>query len=130
LFRSAHTCGPYGDNLHDEEFIMNTQPQNDGNNGLLIGLIAGGVIGAGLAIAFAPRIAELRRRVMVSATDLSQSASQRYQDVSTRVAGVVDEVTARGQTVRDDVADAVSRGARQVEQIAMASKSGRPTRQS
>ena len=109
---------------------MNTQPQNDGNNGLLIGLIAGGVIGAGLAIAFAPRIAELRRRVMVSATDLSQSASQRYQDVSTRVAGVVDEVTARGQTVRDDVADAVSRGARQVEQIAMASKSGRPTRQS
>jgi gas vesicle protein len=109
---------------------MNTQPQNDGNNGLLIGLIAGGVIGAGLAIAFAPRIVELRQRVMASATDLRQTASQRYQDVSTRVAGVVDEVTARGQTVRDDVADAVSRGARQVEQIAMASKTGRPTRQS
>ena len=109
---------------------MNAQPQNDGNNGLLIGLIAGGVIGAGLAVLFAPRIAELRRRAMASATDLRQSASQRYQEVSTRVAGVVDEVTARGQTVRDDVADAVSRGARQVEQIAMASKSGRPTRQS
>ena len=109
---------------------MNTQRQNDGNNGLLIGLIAGGVIGAGLAIALAPRIAEVRRRVMASATDLSQSASRRYQEVSTRVAGVVDDVTARGQTVRDDVADAVGRGARQVEQIAMASKTGRPTRQS
>jgi gas vesicle protein len=130
LCRSAHTGGAHGDNVHDEEFIMNTQPQNDGNNGLLIGLIAGGVIGAGLAIVFAPRIAELRQRVMASANDLSQTASQRYKEVSTRVAGVVDDVTARGQTVRDDVADAVSRGARQVEQIAMASKSGRPTRQS
>ena len=109
---------------------MNTQPQNDGNSGLLIGLIAGGVIGAGLAILFAPRIAELRQRVVASANDLSHAASERYQEVSTRVAGVVDEVTARGQTVRDDVADAVGRGARQVEQIAMASKTGRPTRQS
>jgi gas vesicle protein len=109
---------------------MNTQPQNDGSNGLLIGLIAGGVIGAGLAVLFAPRIAEVRQRVKASAADLSKAASQRYQEVSTRVAGVVDEVTARGQTVRDDVADAVSRGARQVEQIAMASKTGRPPRQS
>jgi gas vesicle protein len=130
LSHSAHPRDADGDNVHGEEFIMNTQPQNDGNNGLLIGLIAGGVIGAGLAILFAPRIAELRQRVVASANDLSEAASQRYQDVSTRVAGVVDEVTARGQTVRDDVADAVSRGARQVEQIAMASKTGRPTRQS
>jgi gas vesicle protein len=120
----------HGDNVHGEEFIMNTQQQNDGNNSLLIGLIAGVVIGAALAIAFAPRITEVRRRLMASATDLSQAASQRYQEVSTRVAGVVDGVAARGQTVRDDVADAVGRGARQVEQIAMASKTVRPTRQS
>ena len=109
---------------------MNTQPQNDGNNGLLIGLIAGGVIGAGLAILFAPRIADLRQRVVASANDLSHAASRRYQDVTTRVAGVVDQVAAKGQTVRDEVADAVGRGARQIEQIAMASKTGRPTRQS
>ena len=109
---------------------MNTQPQNEGNSGLLIGLIAGGVIGAGLAVLFAPRLEELRQRVRASATDLRQTASQRYREVSTRVAGVVDDVAARGQTVRDDIADAVSRGARQVEQIAMASKTGRPTKQS
>ena len=109
---------------------MDSQPRNGGNNGLLIGLIAGGVIGAGLAIVFAPRIAELRQRLMASATDLSQAASQRYRVVSTRVAGVVDEVTARGQTVRDEVADAVGRGARQIEQIALASKTGRQTKQS
>ena len=104
---------------------MNTRPENGGNNGFLIGLITGGVIGAGLAIAFAPRLAsELRQRLTASATDLSHAASQGYQEVSTRIAGVVDGVTARGQAVRDDVADAVGRGARKVEQVAMASKTG------
>ena len=106
---------------------MNTRPENCGNNGLtngfLIGLITGGAIGAGLAIALAPRLAsELRQRMMASATDLRDAASQRYQDVSTRVAGVVDGVTAKGQAVRDEVADAVSRGAREVDKFAVAAK--------
>ena len=106
---------------------MDRQPQSSGNNGLVIGLIAGGMIGAGLAIAFAPRLrSELRQRLTASANDLSQ----RYQEVTTRVTGVVDGMTARGQAVRDEVAEAVGRGARQVEQIAMASKTGRTTRQS
>ena len=102
---------------------MNTRAENGGNNGFLIGLITGGVIGAGLAIAFAPRLAsELRQRMTASAADLSHAASQGYQEVSTRIADVVDGVTAKGQAVRDDVADAVGRGAREVEQFAMASK--------
>jgi len=106
---------------------MDRQPQNGGNNGLVLGLIAGGMIGAGLALAFAPRLrSELRQRLTTSANDLSQ----RYQEVTTRVTGVVDEMAARGQAVRDEVADAVGRGARQVEQIAMATKTGRTTRQS
>jgi gas vesicle protein len=110
---------------------MSTHAENDGNNGFLIGLIAGGVIGAGLAIALAPRLAsELRQRARESATDLSDAASQRYQEVSTRIAGVVDDVTARGQAVRNDVADAVSRGAREVEKIAMASKTAPGSRRS
>ena len=93
------------------------------NNAFLIGLIAGGALGAGLTIAFAPRLAsELRQRMRASATDLSDAASQGYQQVSTRVVGIVDGVTARGQAVRNGVADAVGRGARQVEQLAMASK--------
>jgi gas vesicle protein len=104
---------------------MNTRPENGGNNGFLIGLITGGAIGAGLAILFAPRLAsELRERVTDSATDLGHAASRRYQDVTTRVADVVDAATARGQAVRDDVADAVGRGAREVEQSAIASKTG------
>ncbi len=93
------------------------------NHDFLIGLMTGSVIGAGLAIWFAPRMAsELRQRVTDSATDLGNAASRRYQDVTTRVAGVVDAVTTRGQAARDDVADAVGRGARAVEQFAKASK--------
>ena len=106
---------------------MDRQPQSSGNNGLMFGLIAGGMIGAGLALAFAPRLrSELRQRLTASANDLNQ----RYQEVTTRVTGAVDGMAARGQVVRDEVADAVGRGARQVEQIAIASKTGRTTRQS
>ena len=102
---------------------MTTRAENGGNNSFLFGLLAGGVIGAGLAIVFAPRLAlELRQRVRTSANDLRHAASQRYQEVTTRLVGVVDGVTARGQAVRDDVADAVGRGAREVEHFAMASK--------
>jgi gas vesicle protein len=104
---------------------MNTRPQEHANRDFLMGLIAGGAIGAGLALLFAPPLAsKLRRRVTGSATGLGHLASRRYQDVTTRVAGVVDAVTTRGQAVRDDVADAVGRGAREVEQFAIASKTG------
>src|SRR2546428_9137869 len=73
-----------------QEFIMNARTENVGNHSFLIGLLAGGVIGAGLAIAFAPRLASgLRQRVTTPATDLSHAASPGYQKVSTRIAGVV-----------------------------------------
>lgn len=113
-------------------------PIQDKSNGFFLGLVAGSVIGAGLAIMFAPRLAaELRQRVTDSANDLSDAASRRYQDVAVRVAGavdrvtdLVDDVTRRGQSVRDDVADAVSRGAREVEQYAAASKTGQRSKRS
>jgi gas vesicle protein len=108
-----------------QEFMMNATADHDGNNGFLLGLVTGGVIGAALTIAFAPRLAaDLRQRVMASAGTLGGAASRRYRDASARMAGVVGEVTARGQAARDEVADAVARGAREVEQIARASKTG------
>ena len=121
---------------------MNTRIQdNDRNHGgsFLMGLITGSAIGAGLVIYFAPRLAsELRQRVTDSTTDLRNVASEGLQHVAVRVAdavdrvaNVADDVTRRGQAVRDDVADAVGRGAhevgrsaREVEHFAKASKTG------
>jgi gas vesicle protein len=113
---------------------MNERLENGGSggsltHGLLIGLIAGGAIGAAIALALAPRLrAELSQRVRTSAGDVSHAASQSYREASARVAGVVDSVTARGQAVRDEVADAVGRGAREVEQFAVAAKTVGPSR--
>ena len=117
---------------------MTTQLQENPNHRLLIGLVAGGVIGAGLTMLLAPRMAsEIRQRVTDSATGFGKEASRRYQDATTRVADVVDAVTAKGQAVRNDVADAVGRGAREigrsaneVERFATASKTGHTTKQS
>jgi gas vesicle protein len=126
---------------------MNTRIQdNNTNHGgrFLIGLITGSAVGAGLALCFVPRLAlELRQRFTDSTTDLQNAASDGLQHVASRVADgldsvadVADDVTRRGQAVRDDLADAVSRGAHkvghgarevvrsagEVEQFAMASK--------
>lgn len=104
---------------------MNQRSETSGINGFVLGFLTGGVVGAALAIALAPRLAaELRERATATATDLSDAASRRFQETRTRIAEAVGEVTTRGQAVRDDVADAVGRGAREVEQFAMASKTG------
>jgi gas vesicle protein len=100
---------------------MTTRAENNGglNNGFLVGLVAGGMIGAGLAIAFAPRSgSELRRRMKASANDLRDTASERYEQVSARIVAVMDGAAAAGETVCNEV----GRGAREVEQFAMASK--------
>lgn len=129
------------------ELQMTTGMQDNSTNhggSFLMGLITGGAIGAGVALYFAPRLAsELRQRVTDSTTDLRNAASEGLHDVATRVADVVDrvadvadDVTRRGLAARDDVANAVARGAhdvgrgarevvrgaREVEQFARASK--------
>ena len=103
---------------------MITREESGRSSLFLVGLMAGTAIGAGLTLAFAPRMAsELGERLTESATDLGQVASRGYEQISGRVADAVATVTERGQRVRDDVASAIGKGAREVEQVAEAAKS-------
>ncbi len=105
---------------------MDTQAREPRDYRLAIGFLAGTAVGAGLMMWLAPKAAsELRQRVADSAKDLGQRASERYQQASTRVGEAVDDLTRKGQGVRDDVAGAVARGAHEVERYANAVKSDR-----
>jgi gas vesicle protein len=91
--------------------------------GFVIGLLTGTFVGAGLAMSLAPRSAsELRRRVTDSAMRFKKRASEHYQQASDRVGETVDALTRQGRDARDDVADAVARGAHEVERYATAAK--------
>jgi gas vesicle protein len=84
----------------------NTSGQNTPLSGFTLGLITGGLVGAALALAFAPRAgADLRRGVAGAARDLGAAASARYQDASARVAHMVGPFAHNVSTVRDAVAD-------------------------
>jgi gas vesicle protein len=100
---------------------MNTDTQERRDYGFMIGLLAGTCIGGGLAMLFAPRSgSDLRHQMADSAKDLGERASQQYQQVSSRVGEAVEDITRKGQDVRDDVVEAVARGAHDVEQFATA----------
>jgi len=101
----------------------NTQEPRDYR--FVLGLLTGTVVGAGLAIWFAPLASELRDRMTESARSLRQRASEQYQQASEGVGDAIDGLTRKGQDVRDDLADAVARGAHEVERYATAAKSDR-----
>jgi gas vesicle protein len=105
---------------------MNTHTQEHRDYGFVIGLLTGTFVGAGLAMWFAPPSAlELRRRTTDAARRLGKRISQQDQPAGTSVAEAVDELTRTGQDVGDDVADAVARGAHEVERDATAAKTDR-----
>ena len=82
----------------------------------LVGLIAGAVLGAGLGMLFAPRAAlELRRKLAGSAEGIRKAASERYHQAGDRLGAAAVEVAAKGQAMRDSLADSVVRGAQKVE---------------
>ena len=112
------------EHVNEQQYERYQQPQNRHQAyGFGLGLLTGACVGAGLALWFAPRLAsELRERVTDSAKHLGQRVGDRYDQVSVRLAQAADEVTRKGQDVRDNVADAVAHGAREVERYAMAAK--------
>jgi len=105
---------------------MNAHVQERRDYGFVIGLFAGTVVGAGVLMWLAPRMAsEVRNRVTDSARNLRKRASEQFEGATSRVSDAVDELTRKGQDVRDDVADAVARGAHEVERVATAVKTDR-----
>jgi gas vesicle protein len=94
--------------------------------GFVIGLLTGTAVGAGLAMFLAPRSgAELRQNLTDSARSLGDRVSEQYRQASTRVGEAADEITRKGQDVRDEVADTVARGAHEVERYATSVKTDR-----
>jgi gas vesicle protein len=83
------------------ELVTNTDAQNIRDRGFFIGVIAGGMIGAGLAMYFAPRAAsELRTRMSGSARNLRDAATQQYQRTSARVSDAVGEISSAAKPGR------------------------------
>jgi gas vesicle protein len=107
---------------------MNAHIEEHRDYGFAIGLLTGTFVGAGLAIWLAPRSAsELRQRLTDSAKSLGERASEQYEHAATRVGEAVDQLTRKGQGIRDEVAVAVARGAHEVERVATAASSNRRT---
>jgi gas vesicle protein len=107
---------------------MNAHTQERRDYGFVIGLLTGTCVGAGLAMWFAPRSgSELRQQLTDSARSLGKQASEQYQQATTRVGEAVDDLTRKGQDVRDDVADTVARAAHEVERYATTAKTDRST---
>ena len=104
---------------------MNVATQHRRDAGFFTGLLTGAFVGAGLTVWLAPRIAaEIRERATDAAKDLRNRASDGYRQASARVGEAVDDVTEKGQSIRDDVADAVVHGAHEVARQATAMKTG------
>lgn len=73
---------------------MKTHTPRHRKYGFAVGLAAGTLVGAGLAIWLAPRLAsELRERITDSARDIGQRASEHYEHASTRVGDAVGALT-------------------------------------
>lgn len=108
--------------LNDAASDSSTQPTSRG--GFTTGLITGGIIGAVLALAFAPRAGtDFRRRVAGAAKDLGTAASDRYQVANDSVGDAVAQLATNARAVRDAAADQVVSGAHDIARFAASTKS-------
>ena len=103
---------------------MNEPLERSRESGFGLGLVVGACVGAGLALWLAPRLgAEIRQRATDSARGLGQRASEHYRQAGVHLGEAVDELTRKGQGIRDEVAEAVAHGAHAVERAATAARS-------
>src|SRR5687767_9073811 len=74
----------------DGHQYMDTPMQESSDYKFVLGVMAGSLIGAGLAIWFAPRGLEIREQITGAATRVGERASAHFQDASARVGEAVD----------------------------------------
>ncbi len=84
-----------------------------------LGLAAGAVVGVGVTMWLAPRMAsEVRARVTGSARHVGGRVSDHIDRTSSRVVDAVSDVSRIGRDVRDEIAATVSRGVHEVRKAA------------
>ena len=72
---------------------MKAPRQDHRGYGFVLGLAAGTLAGAALAMWFAPRASELGERIADSARSVRRQAPEQYQEASARVGDAVDVLT-------------------------------------
>lgn len=73
---------------------MRTHTRHHRQYGFGLGFAAGTLVGAGLTIWLAPRLAsELRERITESTRDIGRRASEHYEHASARVGDAMDVLT-------------------------------------
>lgn len=105
---------------------MNSDIQPSRPYGFGLGLLTGAVIGAGLAMWLAPRaVSELRERLIDSAKSLGKRVGEQREQVTTYVEDTAEDLTRRGEVVRNNIAEAVAHHAHEVEAYATAAETDR-----
>ena len=83
--------------------MTNPELQNTRGRDLLIGAVAGGIVGTAIAFYFAPRLsAELRTQITDSAQRLRRTAADHLGQVSTRIGDAIDQVASAAHAVQGD----------------------------
>jgi len=97
------------------------EDERGGGGSFVIGLLTGTVLGAGLAMLFAPKSgSELRSQISEQAGSLANAAQDKYR----RVSGAAGDLAQRGRNLYDKARDAVSRGAEEAQRYVRESTSG------
>jgi gas vesicle protein len=108
----------------------------EGNGGghFVLGLLAGTVLGAGVAMLFAPKPGrEFRRDLGEQADKFAADASNRYRKASDgaaqwarKASAAAEEVTERGKELYNNVRDAVAKGADEAQRYRQEADGGDP----
>ncbi|MEP7305065.1 MAG: YtxH domain-containing protein [Acidobacteriota bacterium] len=121
-------------------FMANAQGRVDrrgsGGGSFVMGLLAGTVIGAGIAMLFAPKPgSEFRRDLGEHVDRFATDASKTYRKATVeatewarKASDAAEEVTERGKELYNDVRDAVAKGADEAQRFRQEANGGDPVR--